>query len=131
VTWGKAWQFATNILKSSMNLCVGFLMTPTNDVSLKIQRRTQTANRCFFGMRKHLQSNHLSGQTKFTIHKTLIHPVLLYGSETWVLTKREENQLVVFERKVLRTICGPKMVSTGEGTTTNSIKSLTARMRMP
>jgi hypothetical protein len=22
----------------------------------------------------------------------LIHPVLLYGSETWVLTKREENQ---------------------------------------
>jgi hypothetical protein len=28
---------------------------------------------------------------------------------TWVLTKREENQLLVFERKVLRTICGPKI----------------------
>jgi hypothetical protein len=39
----------------------------------------------------------------------LIHPVLLYGSETWVLTKREENQLLVFERKVLRTICGPNI----------------------
>jgi hypothetical protein len=26
-----------------------------------------------------------------------------------VLTKREENQLLVFERKVLRTICGPKL----------------------
>jgi hypothetical protein len=26
-----------------------------------------------------------------------------------VLTKREENQLLVFERKVLRTICGPKI----------------------
>jgi hypothetical protein len=39
----------------------------------------------------------------------LIHPVLLYGSETWVLTKREENQLLIFERKVLRTICGPKI----------------------
>jgi hypothetical protein len=25
------------------------------------------------------------------------------------LTKREENQLLVFERKVLRTICGPKI----------------------
>jgi hypothetical protein len=36
----------------------------------------------------------------------LIRPVLLYGSETWVLTKREENQLLVSERKVLRTICG-------------------------
>jgi hypothetical protein len=33
----------------------------------------------------------------------LIRPVLLYGSETWVLTRREENQLLVFKRKVLRT----------------------------
>jgi hypothetical protein len=28
-----------------------------------------------------------------------------------MLTKREENQLLVFERKVLRTICGPKIES--------------------
>jgi hypothetical protein len=88
---------------------LGSLMTPTNDVNLEIQRRIQTANRCFFGLRKHLQSSHLSRQTKFTIHKTWIHPVLLYGSETWVLTKRAENQLLVFESKVLRTICGPKI----------------------
>jgi hypothetical protein len=46
---------------------------------------------------------------KFTIHKASIRPVLLYGSETWVLTKKEENQLLVFERKVLRTICNPKI----------------------
>jgi hypothetical protein len=39
----------------------------------------------------------------------LIRPVLLYGSETWVLVKREENQLLVFEKKVLRTIYGPKI----------------------
>jgi hypothetical protein len=78
-------------------------MVATNDVSLEIQRRIQTANRCFFGLRQHLQSR----QTKFTIHKTLIHPNLLYGSQTWVLTKREENQLLVFKRKVLRTICDP------------------------
>jgi hypothetical protein len=60
------------------------MMTPMNDVSLEIQRRMQTANRRFFGLRKHLQSSHLSRQTKFTIHKTLIRPVLLYGigSET-------------------------------------------------
>jgi hypothetical protein len=88
---------------------LGSLMTPTNDVSLDIQRRIQTANRCFFELRKHLQSSHLSRQTKFTIHKTLIRPVLLCGSETWLLTKREENQLLVFERKVLQTICGPKI----------------------
>jgi hypothetical protein len=95
---GKAWQLPTNTLKSS-----------TNDVSLEIQREIQTAIRCFFGLRKHLQSSHLSRQTKSTIHKTLIPSVLLYGYETWVLTKREQNQLLVVERKVLRTICGPKI----------------------
>jgi hypothetical protein len=34
---------------------------------------------------------------------------MLYGSDTWVLTKREENHLLVFERKVLRKICRPKI----------------------
>jgi hypothetical protein len=82
-------------------LYLGSLMTPANDVSLEVKRRIQTANRGFFGLRKHLQSSHLSRQTKLTIHKTLIRLVLFYGSETWVLTKREKNQLLVFERKVL------------------------------
>jgi hypothetical protein len=45
----------------------------------------------------------------FTNHKTLIRLVLLYGGEKWVLTKKEQNQFHVFERKVLRTICGPKI----------------------
>jgi hypothetical protein len=39
----------------------------------------------------------------------LISPVLLYGKETWVLTKKGENQLLVFERKVFRTICCPQI----------------------
>jgi hypothetical protein len=106
VTSGKAWQLATNTLKSKKK---HFKVEPTNDVTLEIQRRIQTANMCFFRLRKHLRSNHILRQTKFTIHKTLIHPVLLYGSERWVLTKREKNQLHVFERKVYRTICGPKI----------------------
>jgi hypothetical protein len=45
------------VVKEFMYL--GSLMPPTNDVSLEIQRRIQTANRCFFGLRKHLQSSHL------------------------------------------------------------------------
>jgi hypothetical protein len=70
----------------------------TNDVSLEIQRRIQIANRCFFGLRKHLRSSLFSHQTKFTIHKTLIRPVLHYGSGTWVLATMEKDKLLVFER---------------------------------
>jgi hypothetical protein len=55
---------------------LGSLMTPTpaNDVSLEVQRRIQTANRT--------SDLGLARQTKFTVHKTLIRPVLIYGSET-------------------------------------------------
>jgi hypothetical protein len=68
-------------------------MTPKNDVGLEIQRSIQAVNRCFCSLRKHLWSSHLARQ--FTIYKTLICPDLLYGSETLVLTKKEENRLLV------------------------------------
>jgi hypothetical protein len=54
------------------------MMTPKNDVGLEIQRRIQTANKCFCGLRKHLPSSHLARQTKLTIYKILIRLVLLY-----------------------------------------------------
>ena len=44
---------------------------------------------------------------KIKLYKTLIRPVLAYGSETRVLSKSDEAILVVFERKILRTIFGP------------------------
>jgi hypothetical protein len=83
------------------DIYLGSLVTPNNDVSLEIQRRIHTANRCFLRLRKQLQLGHLSRPTKFIVYKTLIRPVLLYGSETGVLTKREENQLLVLKRKML------------------------------
>ena len=45
---------------------------------------------------------------KIKIYKTVILPVILYGSETWSLTLREEHSLMVFENRVLRRIFGPK-----------------------
>jgi hypothetical protein len=50
----------------------------------------------------------LSKNLKIRIYKIIILPVVLYGSETWSLTLREEHRLGMFENRVLRRIFGPK-----------------------
>ena len=41
------------------------------------------------------------------ICKMIIRPVILYSSETWSLTAKDENNLRIFERQILRKIFVP------------------------
>jgi hypothetical protein len=41
------------------------------------------------------------------IYKTMIRPVVTYSSETWTLTAKDENNLHIFERQILRKMFGP------------------------
>ena len=60
---------------------------------------------CTFGS-TYLQTQHYEQMVSFV--RTIILPVVLYGSETWSLTLREERRLRVFENRVLGRIFGPK-----------------------
>jgi len=48
------------------------------------------------------------------LYKALIRPVIVYGSECWVLTENINQKLLVFERKILRRIFGPTQKTSGE-----------------
>jgi len=61
-----------------------------------------------FGAEFFLSSGLLSKNLNIKIHRTVILSVVLYGCETWLLTRREERRLRVPENRVLRRIFGPK-----------------------
>ncbi len=60
------------------------------------------------GASKQLQciwnSNNIKRQTKLKLYKTLVLAVLLYGCETWKMTKGYEGKINVFQTKCLRRI---------------------------
>jgi hypothetical protein len=93
--------------KMHMLKYLGSLVTDKNDISVEIKNKIGLGNKGYYGQRKHLGSRSRSLGTKCLIYKTLIRPVVTYGAECRVLTKKDELQLAVFERKVLRKIFGP------------------------
>ena len=86
---------------------LGALINAENNTTSEIKRRIVLASRSFYGLRKHLKNRLLSLKTKTLIYKTLILPVLTYASESWSMSRADEELLHVFERRILRTIFGP------------------------
>jgi hypothetical protein len=67
---------------------LGSIITNNNDITLEISHRINRGNKCYYGLRNIFKSRLLKKDTKFKIYKTLIRPVVLYGCESWTLTKK-------------------------------------------
>jgi len=74
----------------------------------EIQIRILAGIGTYFAAISLFRSRLLSRATKIILYKTLIRPVVSYGAEAWTLTKKEEQTLLIFERKIFRRIYGPK-----------------------
>nr|CAH7713655.1 unnamed protein product [Callosobruchus chinensis] len=69
--------------------------------------RISGAGKLFWALnRSCFSKRELSIKTKLKVYKTLVLPVLLWGSESWVLSKRMKQQLQTMEMKFLRRIKG-------------------------
>ena len=66
---------------------LGTLNTADNNTSAEINNRITLANRSYFGLVNILKAKNINRKYKVVIYKTLIKPVLIYGAETWVLSK--------------------------------------------
>jgi hypothetical protein len=87
---------------------LGTLISNDNSVEKEIQKRILAGNRTYFAAVSLFRSRLLSRTNKILLYKTLIRPVVSYGAEAWTITKKDEQALLVFERKIFRRIYGPK-----------------------
>jgi hypothetical protein len=86
---------------------LGTTLTNQNDILDEIKSRLNPRNACFYSVQNILSSHLISKSLKIKVYEFIILPVVLYGSETWSLTFKEEHRLRVFKNRVLR-IFGPK-----------------------
>src|SRR5215469_10808868 len=87
---------------------LGTTLTNKNFIQEEIKSRLKLGNACYYSVQNVLSSSLLSTNLKIKIYRTIILPIVVYGCETWSLTKREERRLRVFENRVLRRVFGPK-----------------------
>ena len=80
----------------------GTLISNANTTEKEIKRRVLAGNRTYFATISLFGSRLLSRATKIILYKTLTRPVVSYGAEAWTLTKKEEQALLIFERKIFR-----------------------------
>ncbi|XP_073998627.1 repressed by TOR isoform X3 [Rhodnius prolixus] len=90
---------------------LGAIFTREMDVRKEIKERLAAGSRCTFALNKILKSRNVSRKHKINVYKTVIRPIVLYASETWILNESESNQLLVWERRVLRKIYGPNLIN--------------------
>jgi hypothetical protein len=88
---------------------LGTTVTNQNEIHDEIKSRLNSRNACYYSVHNLLSSLLISKNLKIKICKTLILPVVLYGS----LTLREEHRLRVLENRLLSRIFGPKREEDG------------------
>ena len=86
---------------------LGNVIHKEGTISDCVKDRIQVGNRAYAAKYHILKSKIIKRSSKLQIDKTLIRPGVTYGSETWTLTKSDENLLRIFERKIVRKIYGP------------------------
>jgi len=82
----------------------------TEDISAKLNRGRQTSRR----LNKTWNSSVYSNRTKIKLFNALVPSVVLFGSQTWKMTKGDNKKTDVFQSKCLCRIYWPYVISKDE-----------------
>ena len=78
-----------------------------SSIEEEIKERITAGNKAYHVHKKLFTSKLISRNVKLHLYNTLIHPIVTYASETWVLKESMIKLLMIFEIKIMRKIVGP------------------------
>ena len=79
---------------------------PTAKCRLEINSRILKMSQNVGMMYRLLKDRHVPNKAKLLIHMTILRPILLYGHESWILTKKLKSKITAADMKVLRLVKG-------------------------
>jgi hypothetical protein len=80
---------------------LGTVINDINDETEEIRARILAGNKVYSSLQTIFRSKQIHRNNKIRLYKTLIKPVLCYGSVTWTPTQVTEQMLNKFEGKIL------------------------------
>ena len=72
------------------------------DTERDIKHRKQLASATFNKLKPIFTEKHCSSEAKLDIFNAIVESIFLYNSEIWTLTKKLENEIDAYQRKLLR-----------------------------
>jgi predicted porin len=75
-----------------------------NSIKVEIQYRITLGSKAYYANQFLFKSKLISKKSKLKLYWSIIRPTVTYGCEVWVLKETIKNKLMVFERKVLRSL---------------------------
>ena len=72
----------------------------------EITRRVNAGAQVVGAMSKFARDERLSKGARMAVYGSVVVPVLMYGSETWVWQKRHRSRITACEMRYLRGVCG-------------------------
>jgi len=89
-----------------MNI-LGNCTTNKNEEFAAVLARIQAVNRAYLFRLSLMKCHDINCRVQVILQKTLIHSIIMYGSEAQTLPKQAMNKIDSFEWKILQKISGP------------------------
>jgi hypothetical protein len=78
-----------------------------NSTDEEIQQRIVHGTKAYYANLNFFKSKLVTKDSKLKLYKSVIRPIVSYASETWVPKESSIQEVLVFERKMLRKVFGP------------------------